>query len=209
MFLRNRRVGFSLILVKETKPMDDSVDIRELVDRARDYDVEAFGQLYDRYYDKIFSFVYYKVGNRFEAEDISEQVFLKALENITKFKWQGTPFSSWLFRIASNLVVDYFRSGKYKMVDIDGELAIEASTSCDPEQSTIRSLDRDEIINAIRTLTEEQQQVIVMKFIAGMTNHEIAGAINKSVGAVKALQHRATGALSKVLGGVYCEAQYK
>jgi len=180
--------------------MDNTPDLKELVEKAKNYDTEAFGQLYDVYFDKIFGYVYYKIGNRFEAEDIAEQVFLKALEKIPEFEWRGVPFSSWLFRIASNLVIDHYRSGKYEVVDIADEADSLADHSCNPEQFAIRESERSEIVAAIRTLTEEQQQVVIMRFIAGMTNEEVAQAINKNIGAVKALQHRAIGALGRVLG---------
>lgn len=183
--------------------MDNQAHLKHLVDRAKSYDTEAFGELYDIYFDKIFAFVYYKIGKRFEAEDIAGQVFLKALENISNFEWRGAPFSAWLFRIASNLVTDYYRSGKYETVDIEEHQNIEIEDGLAPEESAIRELDREELMKAIKTLTDEQQQVIAMRFFAGMTNEEVAQAIDKNVGAIKALQHRAIGALGKILGGIY------
>lgn len=188
--------------------MDNMPDVKALVEKAKNYDSNAFGKLYDVYYDKIYAFAYYKVGNRFEAEDIAEQVFLKALENISAFEWRGVPFSSWLFRIASNLVVDYYRSGKYELVDIDGHADLELDFSFSPEQSAIRELDRQQVVRALKNLTEEQQQVIAMRFIAGMSNEEVASAIDKNIGAVKALQHRALNALNKMLGGIYDGSRY-
>ncbi|HZD60475.1 MAG TPA: sigma-70 family RNA polymerase sigma factor [Anaerolineae bacterium] len=181
--------------------MDETLDLKELVQRAKNYDAEAFGQLYDLYFDKLFGYIYYKIGNRFEAEDIVERVFLKALEKISEFEWRGAPFSSWLFKIASNLVVDYYRSTKYEAVDISKETDLLLGDSCNPEQVAIKESDRSEIVNAMRALTEDQQQVIVMRFIAGMTNEEVAKAIDKNVGAVKALQHRAIGSLGRILRG--------
>ncbi|HEY3373600.1 MAG TPA: sigma-70 family RNA polymerase sigma factor [Candidatus Aquicultor sp.] len=182
--------------------MDTMPNLRELVERAQCYDAEAFGQIYDHYYNKIFNFVYYKVGSKVEAEDLTEQVFLKALENIAGFEWRGVPFSSWLFRIASNLVVDFYRARKYEIVDIEDHINIQVDDVWGPEQSALRELERNEIVDAIKMLTEEQQQVITLRFIGGLSNEEVAQAINKSVNAVKALQHRAIGTLSKFLGGV-------
>lgn len=180
--------------------MDNEQYLRELVEKAKNYDAEAFGQLYDLYFDKIFGYAYYKVGKRFDAEDIAEQVFLKALEKIPEFQWRGVRFSSWLFRIASNLIIDYYRAGNREMVEISEEANFLLDDTCDPERSAINACDRDEIVSAMRTLTEEQRQVVIMRFIAGMTNEEVAKAINKNIGAVKALQHRAIGALSRSLG---------
>ncbi|MBS3910042.1 MAG: sigma-70 family RNA polymerase sigma factor [Actinobacteria bacterium] len=180
--------------------MDTLTDIKELVERAKNYDTEAFGRIYDLYFDKIFNYAYYKVGNRHEAEDIAEQVFLKALEKISGFEWRGAPFSSWLFRIASNLVIDFYRAGKYEMVDISCEEDSLYVGGCGPEESAMREHDRASLVDAIKTLTEEQQQVIIFRFILGMSNEEVAEVIGKNVGAVKALRHRAINALGKTLG---------
>lgn len=193
--------------MKALGPMDDIVNLKNIVERAKNYDSEAFGQLYDMYFDKVFRYAYYRVGNRHEAEDIAEQVFLKALESIPGFEWRGIPFSAWLLRIASNLVIDYYRSNKYKTVDIEEETNLALDDSHDPEYSAIREFDRKEVIKAIMSLTEDQQQVIIMRFIADMTNEEVANAIGKNVGAVKALQHRALGSLSRVLGEIYNETR--
>ncbi|MCL6471782.1 MAG: RNA polymerase sigma factor [Firmicutes bacterium] len=186
--------------------MDNNEHLKQLVERAKNYDSEAFGQLYDMYFDKVFGYAYYKVGNRYEAEDIAEQVFLRALESISGFEWRGIPFSAWLFRIASNLVVDYYRSNKYKMVDIGEEADLALDDSHDPEHTVLKELDRKEVVSAIRSLTDEQQQVIILRFIVGLSNEEVAKAINKNIGAVKALQHRAIGALGRILDGISDEA---
>ena len=87
-------------------------DDESLVQRAKQYDEEAFAELYEKYFDKIYRYVALKVGDRMEAEDITQQVFLKAIKSISSFKWKGFPFSSWLFRIAHNQVVDYLRKRK-------------------------------------------------------------------------------------------------
>lgn len=198
----------SVVIGKSTKLMDDSFEVKRLVDRAKSFDTEAFGQLYDLYFDKIFGYVYYKIGNRIEAEDIAGQVFLKALEKISGFEWKGAPFSAWLFRIASNLIIDYYRSNKYELVDITEQMEMLPDDGYGPEQSAIREFNRTEVVKALKALTEDQQQVIIMRFIIGMTNDEVAQAIDKNVGAVKALQHRAIGALGRVLGEIYDEVQH-
>jgi RNA polymerase sigma-70 factor (ECF subfamily) len=186
--------------------MDNKDYIKYLVDRAKAYDTEAFGEIYDLYYDKIYAYIYFKIGNRFEAEDITGQVFLKALEHIGSFEWKGYPFSSWLFRIASNLIVDHYRSNKYEMVDIENEAHADEKESNYPEISALKELNRQEVVKAIKLLTEDQRQVIVLRFIAGMTNEEVSKTIDKSVGAVKVLQFRALSALGKILGAVFNEA---
>ena len=99
---------------------DDLQVIKEHVRNAQNGDTTAFAALYERYFDQIFRYVSFKTGNSAEAEDIAGDVFVKMLESIHKFTWQGHPFSSWLFRIAHNLVVDYFRKkGQRKSVVLD------------------------------------------------------------------------------------------
>jgi RNA polymerase sigma-70 factor (ECF subfamily) len=186
--------------------MNSTENEKYWVDRAKAYDTEAFGKIYDLYFDKIYAYVYFKVGDRFEAEDIAEQVFLKALENIAGFEWRGYPFSSWLFRIASNLVIDHYRANKYETVDIENEICIDGDVNGCPERSALREFNRREVTRAIKMLTEDQRQVIVLRFIAGMTNEEVSKTVDKSVGAVKVLQHRALTALGKILGVVFNEA---
>jgi RNA polymerase sigma-70 factor (ECF subfamily) len=92
----------------------------ELVRRAQKRDPEAFNQLYEEHFDRIYRYLVLKIGDRTEAEDLTQQVFLKALESIASYSWRGVPFSAWLFRIAHNQVVDYFRKmSKRKAIPLD------------------------------------------------------------------------------------------
>lgn len=204
--MRNKR-ALSAVNTSESAGVMDLKHEKDLVDNAKSADAEAFGHLYDLYYDKVFGYAYYRVGNRFEAEDITEQVFLKALENISRFEWQGSSFLPWLLKIASNLVADHFRARKHKMVELEGEAKGIRDEACQPEEFAIRESERKEVMQAIQNLTEEQQQVITMRFMVDMTSDEVAKALNKKPGAVRALQHRAMQALSKILGEEYDEAE--
>jgi len=169
-----------------------------LVRRAQQHDQGAFAQLYEEHFDKIYRYVTLKTGNETEAEDITQQVFLKALHSISSFKWKGIPFSAWLFRIAHNQVVDYFRSRKYAADPLDESLV---SSGDNPQMVVERKLDIEQVVSAARHLTEAQREVISLRFAGELSVAEVARAMGKSQGAVKALQHSAIVALRQRLRG--------
>ncbi len=168
-----------------------------LVRRAQQQDQQAFAQLYEEHFDKIYRYVALRIGDRAEAEDITQQVFLKALRSISSFRWKGTPFSAWLFRIAHNQMVDHLRKKtKQATVPID-ESTI--SSSNDPQLLIEQKLNIEQLISATKRLTEAQREVISLRFTSELPIAQIAGIMGKSEGAVKALQHSAIVALRKVL----------
>lgn len=169
----------------------------DLVRAAQAGDASSFGQLYERYFDKVYSYLSFKVGSPTEAEDLAEQVFLKALESLRGYKWTGVPFQAWLFRIAHNLLVDYLRrKGKRPSEPLDESLP-DASPTADPEQLLSEKLTRQGLIQAVERLTELQKQVIGLKFAGGLSNAEVARMMGKTEGAVKALQHAALQSLQR------------
>src|SRR5438874_3172314 len=137
----------------------------ELVERATMRDQSAFAELYNTYVDKIYKYVYYKVGNAPDAEDLCEQVFLKAWEAIGRYKWCGYPFSSWLYKLAHNLVVDYYRTRREPIPLND--LLYTPDEPADPENALNSAVEAAELKTAISQLTPEQQQVVALKFIEG------------------------------------------
>ncbi len=173
-------------------------DEESLVRRAQHRDQEAFAQLYEEHFDKIYRYVALRIGDKTEAEDMTQQVFLKALQSISSFKWKGIPFSAWLFRIAHNQVVDYFRSKKRTAVPLDESLT--SSNSNDNPQSVVeRKLDSEQLLLATKQLTETQREVISLRFAGELSIAQVAKTMGKSQGAVKALQHSAIVALRKTL----------
>ena len=169
---------------------DAQPSVEEAVGRAQKGDAAAFAVLYEDYYDRIFRYVSFKTGNSLEAEDITAEVFVKMLESISSFKWQGYQFSSWLFRIAHNLIVDHFRKrGRRHIVALDDAPA--AATEYDPDLD--RKLDVDmsmaPVQEAMKDLTDLQREVISLRFAAGLSVAETARAVGKKDNAVKALQH--------------------
>ena len=170
---------------------------KELVRRAQQRDPEAFRQLYEENFNKIYRYLTLKVGNRTEAEDLTQQVFLKALESISSYKWRGMPFSSWLFRIAHNQAVDYFRKGsKEKSVLLDEARTV---VGADPALLTEQRVTVEQLNLACKRLTEAQQEVISLRFAGGLSIAEVAEVMGKNQGAIKALQHSAIVALRQIL----------
>ncbi|OGZ52741.1 MAG: hypothetical protein A3B25_00910 [Candidatus Ryanbacteria bacterium RIFCSPLOWO2_01_FULL_48_26] len=163
-------------------------------------DSSAFGLLYDHYQPKIYRFALVKVSHREEAEDLTHQVFLKAWQNIESYQDLGFPFSSWLYRIARNHVVDYYRTKKIteSIEDIDPKKTpVEHSV----HSNLLEKLEIERVKNAIGKLKPEYQDVIIMRFIEDLPIRETALALDKSEGAVKLLQHRAIKELKKALSG--------
>ena len=168
-----------------------------LVRRAQQHDEEAFTQLYEEYFDKIYRYVALKIGDRMEAEDITQQVFLNAIKAINSFRWRGVPFSSWLFRIAHNQVVDHLRN-KAKRATVPLEESLVASND-NPQLTVEQKLDIEQLNSAAKRLTPAQQEVISLRFAGEMSIAQAANVMGKSEGAIKALQHSAIVALRKVL----------
>jgi RNA polymerase sigma-70 factor (ECF subfamily) len=174
-------------------------DEESLVRRAKQNDQDAFAQLYEEYFDKIYRYVTLKIGDRTEAEDMTQQVFLKALRSISSFKWKGTPFSAWLYRIAHNLVVDYMRRKNKRPAILFDDSLITSDRNSSPQMVAERSMDIEQLLSATRHLTEAQREVISLRFASELPTAQVAMIMGKSEGAVKALQHSAIVALRKVL----------
>lgn len=168
----------------------ESDQIKKLVAGSQMADTESLAALYEQFYDKIFRYLSFKIGNVIDAEDLCEEVFLRMLESISAFKWKGAPFSSWLFRIAHNLVVDYFRKKsrqKQKPLE-DAERTIDTNSK-DIDQEVDNRLSIQAVHKAMNGLTKLQREVISLRFAGELSIVETAVAIGKKENAVKALQH--------------------
>ena len=167
--------------------------------RAQEQDQEAFAELYEAYFDKIYRYIVLKIGDRTEAEDMTQQVFLKVLKSLPSYKWKDVPFSAWLYRIAHNQVVDYFRkTSRQQSIELT-----EAITPDDPDENpehqTELKADINHLVKATRQLSKAQQEVIALRFSSDLPVAEVARLMGKSEGAVKALQHSAVVALRKIM----------
>ena len=155
------------------------------------------GSLYEEYYDKIAHYVYVRIGNRTEAEDLAGEVFLKALESLKSYKERGIPMQAWLFRIAHNLVVDHLRRvTKRKTVPID---TVQVEAEADPVTVAENNIEFQRVTKAMEQLTGEQREVLELRFFGGLTSKETGGILNKSDGAVREMQRAGIEKLRKLL----------
>lgn len=161
-------------------------------------DASAFGELYDRFVERVYRYLYFRAGSQPEAEDLTEQVFLKAWEAIGRYRWQGRPFLAWLYRLAHNAHIDHVRTRKPTTSLNNDERPLELASSAAAVELA-RALDAEVLARALAQLTADQQQVIVMKFIDGVDNEQIAQSMGKREGAIRALQMRALMSLRRVL----------
>ncbi len=160
----------------------------------------AFGILYDRYQPALYRFIVLKVGRREEAEDLTHQVFLHAWQKIRGYEDRGYPFSAWLYQIARNLVIDFYRTQKGDVPLVVGDEVGEerfATPATDLEKALDTSFDIERVMRVLRTLQPDHQDVVIMRFVEDMTVEEVARALKKSEGAVKLMQHRALKELKK------------
>jgi RNA polymerase sigma-70 factor (ECF subfamily) len=146
----------------------------------------------------VYRYLYFRAGSHPEAEDLTEEVFLKAWEAIGRYRWQGRPFLAWLYRLAHNTHIDHVRTQKPTSSLNNEERPIELASSAAAVELA-RALDADVLAQALSQLTLDQQQVIIMKFIEGLDNEQIAQAMDKREGAIRALQMRALISLRRVL----------
>jgi len=175
-------------------------DERALVRRAQEHEQDAFAELYERYFDKIYRYCLMKTGDKAEAEDMAQQVFLKAAKSISSFRWRNVPFSAWLYRIAHNQLVDYLRKkSRQQSVPLDEAVAVSDSN---PQKTAELKMDIRQMIKATGRLTEAQREVISLRFAGELPIARVAEIMGRSQGAVKALQHSAIVALRKTMIGV-------
>ena len=170
---------------------------RELIERARAYDEEALGMLYDQYAPLIYRYLYRRVQDAQIAEDLTSDVFVRVLKAIQSAKTWHTSFRAWLYRIAHNLVVDYYRKQPaVPALALDEDLVADEG---DADSALAERLSRQRLQAAIRLLTPGQQQVLALRFGERLTAGQIAEDLGKSVGAIEALQHRALATLRRIL----------
>jgi len=179
------------------------VDARDnearLVELAMSGDFDSFAALYTRHLDAVYRYIYYRTGDVQDAEDLTEQVFLKAWEALANYKPVGSQFINWLYRISHNVVVDHHRRSRFVSPQ-----PLEATSSLDPGPETaldrmIHAEEAASLAKAIGRLTEEQQQVIILRFIEGLGHAEIARILEKSEVACRGIQHRALASLNQIL----------
>lgn len=166
-----------------------TADDAELVAWAKD-DPTAFGELYTRYVNKIYNYVYYRTGNHHDAEDLTSRVFFRALAHIGNYTDRGVPFSAWLYRIAHNLVANWHRDrGRKQVVPLDEHITSSMKFDA-PEAVTESNEEEDQLLRSIRELPEDRQQLLLLKFVERLSNAEIGAIMDRTEGAIKSLYHR-------------------
>ncbi|MCE1255025.1 MAG: sigma-70 family RNA polymerase sigma factor [Anaerolineae bacterium] len=178
-----------------SKPSDMLDD--EVLTRVGSGETEYFSVLYERYVGKIYNYIYYRTGNQFEAEDLTERVFYRALGHIHSYKNKGVPFSAWLYRIAHNLVANWHRDNSRRHEVPLEDFNQPHLRSEHPESSLIISMENESLIKTLQKLPAERQQLIILKFVEDLSNAEIAIIMGRSEGAIKSLYHRTLMSLRK------------
>ncbi|MHB8780078.1 MAG: RNA polymerase sigma factor [Candidatus Geothermincolia bacterium] len=177
---------------------EQALEDRELIEQAKQ-DRSAFDALYSKYLSKIYSYIYYRVRNVEEAEDITENVFLHALLHLDRYRHMGLPFSAWLLRIAHNLVANWYRDrGKRSFVELDQAEYLQDGGKT-PEECAEASEERELLRHMLAQLSEERQQALVLRYAEGMKHREIGEVMGKSAVAVKVMIHRSINSLQKAI----------
>lgn len=184
------------------EPSDD-----EAIIRAARGDSEAFSVLYERYVKRIYNYIYYRTGNQHDAEDLTERVFFRALNHIQSYNNRGLPFSAWLYRIAHNLVANWYRDTKRrKEVPLDDH-AYTISRSDLPESELVKVQEIESLLKALRQLPGDRQNLLILKFVERLSNEEIAQILGRTEGAVKSLYHRTLLSLRDDLSSILMEIE--
>lgn len=163
----------------------------ELIAKAKN-DPEAFGDLYNKYVERIYNYHYRHTSNSTEAEDLTSRTFYRALRSLHRYRETGASFQAWLFRIAHNLVVNWYRDNKdhhHVSIDVDHPVTLRA-TSLSPESRLTQTETQQALLTVIDDLAEDRKTLIILKFVERMTNAEIGEVLGRSEGAIKALYHR-------------------
>lgn len=177
----------------------DSRRMMDLVERAQSGEAEAFGSLYDQYSDTVYRYIYYRVGGKATAEDLTSETFLRALRRIGTFTWQGRDFGAWLVTIARNLVADHFKSSRFRLEVTTGEMLDANEVERSPEESVLETLSNATLLDAVRRLNPQQQECVTLRFLQGLSVAETARVMGKNEGAIKTLQYRAVRTLARLL----------
>ena len=171
--------------MSDHKKMEDT----ELVSHARE-DKAAFGELYERYITRIYNYIYYRTGNAQDAEDLTAKVFMRAMHHIKTYDERGVPFSAWLYRIAHNLVANWHRDRSRRQIVPLEEFIGHGEQADMPEETAEAQEERERLLETLRQLPEERQQLLILKYVERLSNAEIGEIMNRTEGAIKSLYYR-------------------
>ena len=174
------------------------VDEEQLVGQAKT-DPEAFGKLYELYVEKIYNYVYYRIGNHHDAEDLTAKTFHRALNHIPNYNHKGVPFAAWLYRIAHNLIANWHRDHNRRQVVALEQVTLSSDRQEMPHHAAEQTNERELLLAAIQKLPSERQELLTLKFVEKMSNAEIGQVMGRSEGAIKSLYHRTLVSLKELL----------
>jgi RNA polymerase sigma-70 factor (ECF subfamily) len=186
---------------KEQEDLRAKSELAELDDDAvvvlaTQGDRHAFGELYDRYVERIYNYVYYRTSDPDDAEDLTERVFLRAIRHIENYEDRGYPISAWLYRIAHNLVANWYRdNSRREEVPLESVAFSLEFSGEHPEPSVLKEEECQQLMEVIHQLPEDRQQLLILKFVERLTNAEIGEIMDRTEGAIKSLYHRTLVAL--------------
>lgn len=192
------------VLASIDNNMDDTVNVVDIDDetliKQAKTDKEAFGQLYQRYVERIYNYIYYRTSSVEDAEDLTARTFQRAMIHMPTYQDKGVPFQAWLYRIARNLVSNWYRdNGRKQTVALDDVIHMQVGDDDSPEQ-LIQMIERENsLIDIIKLMPPERQDVLVYKFLHRLSNAEIGEIMGKSEGAIKSLYHRTLLSLREML----------
>ena len=176
----------------------DIPDEDKLIEQAKT-DPEAFGKLYELHVEKIYHYIYYRIGNHHDAEDLTAKVFHRALNNIARYNHKGAPFAAWLYRIAHNLVANWHRDRSRRHIVALENANLSGDRQANPQQAAEQANERELLLAAIQQLPPDRQQLLTLKFVERMSNAEIGEVMGRSEGAIKSLYHRTLVSLKELL----------
>jgi RNA polymerase sigma-70 factor (ECF subfamily) len=176
------------------------VETWRLVGLAQQGDGEAFGQLYDRYADTVYRFIYFRINDRALAEDFTSETFLRALRRIGTISYQGRDIGAWFITIARNIVLDHLKSARHRLETTTADTIEGKDYAQSTEAAVLDTLQSERLMQAVNQLGDEQRECVLLRFVQGMSVSETAQIMGKNDGAIKALQHRAVRKLADLVG---------
>ncbi len=176
-------------------------EIIQLIESAKNGDADSFGLIYEEYADIVFRFIYSQLSHYQDAEDLTEEVFLRIWRSLETYEHKGVPFIAYIFKIARNAIIDHYRQAARSRNQIPFEEELVGHTKYEPEQQATLNNTQREIRARLKELREDYRNVLILRFFSGLTTNETAQALGKSPGAVRVLQHRALAALRKSISG--------
>jgi RNA polymerase sigma-70 factor (ECF subfamily) len=176
---------------KKASVTDDKAQLDDMaLAQLAGSDGEAFGELYARHVRRIYNYIFYRTGNHHDAEDLTARVFQRALRHVGAFEDKGVPFTAWLYRIAHNLVANWHRDrSRRPVVPLDQHVAV-SEIAIHPEVEAIAHEEQGILLEAVRQLPDDRQQLLILKFVERMSNAQIGSVMGRTEGAIKSLYHR-------------------